>query len=92
MNNTFLEIDLVINVKMNVIIPYLAKQTYLTKVIKIGDLFVQGRVPQYYNQSGTIVCRLLFLENKAYKETDIIKIRLTQKNSIGQPLLVIIFI
>lgn len=51
-NNTFLEIDLVINVKMNVIIPYLAKQTYLTKVIKNGDLFVQGRVPQYYDQSG----------------------------------------
>ena len=37
-NNTFLEIDLVINVKMNVIIPYLAKQTYLTKVIKSATL------------------------------------------------------
>lgn len=51
-NNTFLEINLVINVKMNVIIPYLTKETDLTKVIKIGDLFIQGNVPQYFNQSG----------------------------------------
>lgn len=51
-NNTYLEINLVIKVKMNVIIPYLTKETDLTKVIKIGDLFVQGKVPQYYNQSG----------------------------------------
>ncbi|NRD78178.1 sporulation protein YunB [Bacillus sp. BRMEA1] len=51
-NNTFLEINLIIKVKMNVIIPYLTKETDLTKVIKIGDLFVQGKVPTYYNQGG----------------------------------------
>ncbi|WP_066372285.1 sporulation protein YunB [Neobacillus fumarioli] len=51
-NNTYLEVNLIIKIKMNVIIPYLAKETDLTKVIKIGDLFVQGKVPQYYNQSG----------------------------------------
>lgn len=51
-NNTFLEVYVKIKVRMNVIIPLLQKETMVIKKVKVGDLFLQGKVPQYYNGNG----------------------------------------
>lgn len=48
-NNTFLEIYVKVTVQMNVVIPLVEKQIEISNSIKIGDLFLQGDVPQYYN-------------------------------------------
>lgn len=51
-NNTFLEVYVNVKVRMNVIIPLSAKETTIVKKVKIGDLFLPGKVPQYYNGGG----------------------------------------
>ncbi|WP_071459923.1 sporulation protein YunB [Bacillus massilinigeriensis] len=48
-NNTFLEIYVKVAVQMNVVIPLVEKQVEISNSVKIGDLFLQGEVPQYYN-------------------------------------------
>lgn len=53
-NNTFLEIFLEIDVNMKVIIPSLEKNIEVSNSIKLGDLFLQGNVPEYYGQMPII--------------------------------------
>ncbi|TDL30853.1 sporulation protein YunB [Jeotgalibacillus sp. S-D1] len=53
-NNTFLEIFLEIDVSMKVIIPSLEKNIEVSNSIKLGDLFLQGNVPEYYGQMPII--------------------------------------
>lgn len=48
-NNTYLEVYINIKVEMNVIIPFSTKNTEVSNSVKIGDLFIQGDVPYYYN-------------------------------------------
>jgi sporulation protein YunB len=48
-NNTYLEVYLKIRVQMNVIIPSLKKDITISNSVKIGDLFLPGKVPQFYN-------------------------------------------
>lgn len=48
-NNTYLEVYINIKVEMNVIIPFSTKNTEVSNSVKIGDLFIQGEVPYYYN-------------------------------------------
>lgn len=51
-NNTFLEIYVKTHVQMSVIIPLIAKDINVINSVKIGDLFLPGKVPQYYNGGG----------------------------------------
>lgn len=51
-NNTFLEVYVNVKVRMNVIIPFVTKEAVINKKVKIGDLFLPGKVPQYYNGTG----------------------------------------
>lgn len=51
-NNTYLEIYINVRVATDVIVPFSDKGTEISHSIKIGDLFLQGKVPQYYNGSG----------------------------------------
>jgi sporulation protein YunB len=48
-NNTYLEVYLNIHVQMNVVIPSLQKDVSMSNSVKIGDLFLPGKVPQFYN-------------------------------------------
>jgi sporulation protein YunB len=50
-NNTFLELYVKTEVQMSVIIPLIEREVKVTNSVKIGDLFLQGKVPQYYNGS-----------------------------------------
>lgn len=52
-NNTHLEIYVKVNVKMNVIIPLIEPPIEISNVVKIGDIFVTGKVPQYYHGGGS---------------------------------------
>ncbi|NRG43184.1 sporulation protein YunB [Bacillus sp. CRN 9] len=51
-NNTFLEIFIVINVRMKVIVPLMERNIETANSVKIGDIFLQGNVPQYYHGGG----------------------------------------
>ncbi|WP_316570257.1 sporulation protein YunB [Neobacillus sp. YIM B06451] len=51
-NNTYLEIYVKTHVQMGVIIPLIGKEIEVTNSIMIGDLFLPGKVPQYYNGGG----------------------------------------
>lgn len=51
-NNTHLELFVRVNVKMNVIIPLIEPPIEISNVVKIGDIFVTGKVPQYYHHGG----------------------------------------
>ncbi|ASS91046.1 sporulation protein YunB [Aeribacillus pallidus] len=52
-NNAYLEIYMDILVKINVIIPSISKDMEIENSVKIGDLFIEGKVPQFYNSGGT---------------------------------------
>ncbi|WP_059172615.1 sporulation protein YunB [Bacillus sp. FJAT-27445] len=51
-NNTYLEIYVKTHVQMGVIIPLIDNEINVTNSIMIGDLFLPGKVPQYYNGGG----------------------------------------
>jgi sporulation protein YunB len=51
-NNTFLEVYVIVNFQINIIVPLTEKTIDITNSVKIGDLFLRGRVPQYYNGNG----------------------------------------
>lgn len=51
-NNTYLEVYMDIKVRMNVIIPSLSTATEISNAVKIGDLFLPGTVPEFYNGNG----------------------------------------
>ncbi|KIL45271.1 sporulation protein YunB [Jeotgalibacillus soli] len=51
-NNSYLEIHLEVKVNLKVIIPSLSKDIVTNNSIKIGDLFLHGDVPEYYNGDG----------------------------------------
>ncbi|WP_053365219.1 sporulation protein YunB [Bacillus sp. FJAT-27245] len=51
-NNTYLEIYAKTHVQMSVIIPLIKKEINVSNSILIGDLFLPGKVPQYYNGGG----------------------------------------
>ncbi|MDQ0271064.1 sporulation protein YunB [Cytobacillus purgationiresistens] len=51
-NNTFIEIYVKINVQMKVIIPLMERNIEVSNSVKIGDLLLPGKVPQYYNGGG----------------------------------------
>nr|WP_281272319.1 sporulation protein YunB [Neobacillus piezotolerans] len=51
-NNTYLEIYAKTHVQMSVIIPLIEKEINVTNSVMIGDLFLPGKVPQYYNGGG----------------------------------------
>ncbi|WP_251550594.1 sporulation protein YunB [Neobacillus muris] len=52
-NNTFLEVYVIVNFKINIIVPLTEKSLEVTNKVKIGDLFLQGKVPQYYNGNNS---------------------------------------
>jgi len=52
-NNTFLEVYINVKVHMTVIIPLIEKPIEVANQVRIGDLFHPGKVPQYYNGTGT---------------------------------------
>lgn len=52
-NNTHLEVYVKVNVKMNVIIPLIEPPIEISNAVKIGDIFVTGKVPQYYHGGGS---------------------------------------
>lgn len=51
-NNTYLEVYVKTHVQMSVIIPLIEKEIDVVNSVKIGDLFLPGKVPQYYNGGG----------------------------------------
>ncbi|CEG25805.1 sporulation protein YunB [Bacillus sp. B-jedd] len=51
-NNTYLEVYVKTHVQMSVIIPLIDKEIDVVNSVKIGDLFLPGKVPQYYNGGG----------------------------------------
>lgn len=54
-NNAYLEIYMHIEVKMNVIVPSFKKNMVIKNSVKIGDLFIEGDVPQFYNHGGSVI-------------------------------------
>jgi len=52
-NNTYLEVYLNIRVRMNLIVPFSDMTMKISHSMKIADLFLQGKVPRYYNGSGS---------------------------------------
>ncbi len=48
-NNTYLEAYINVKVHMNVIIPLKEEPIEVSYQVKVGDLFLEGKVPQYYN-------------------------------------------
>ncbi|NGP46173.1 sporulation protein YunB [Bacillaceae bacterium SIJ1] len=52
-NNTYLELFVDLTVQLNVIIPSTKEVTVVQNTIKIGDLFIEGDVPQFYQSSGS---------------------------------------
>ncbi len=73
-NNTYLEIYVTVNVKMNVIIPLIDEPIEITNAVKIGDLFVTGKVPTYYhgggNGSGSGGLSPVFIPTEEEEETN----------------------
>ncbi|KIL50865.1 hypothetical protein KR50_07460 [Jeotgalibacillus campisalis] len=53
-NNTYLEIFLEVDVEMKVIIPSMSKTMEVKNLIKLGDLFLKGDVPEYYGDVPAI--------------------------------------
>ncbi|TDQ40446.1 sporulation protein YunB [Aureibacillus halotolerans] len=51
-NNSYLELYVNMTVRLNVIIPSTETETVITNAIKIGDLFIEGDVPQFYQSGG----------------------------------------
>nr|WP_302053256.1 sporulation protein YunB [Bacillus sp. FJAT-29790] len=51
-NNTYLELYINMTVRMNVIIPLKKEPIEISNSVKVGDLFLPGEVPQYYNGGG----------------------------------------
>ncbi|MDR7072919.1 sporulation protein YunB [Fictibacillus barbaricus] len=51
-NNTWINIDVIVTVKTQVVIPFATETTVVTRPIKIMAQFIKGEVPIYYNQSG----------------------------------------
>ncbi|WP_370294901.1 sporulation protein YunB [Rossellomorea marisflavi] len=51
-NNTYLEVYINISVEMNVIIPRRTKTIKVANKVKIGDLFIPGKVPDFYSGNG----------------------------------------
>jgi sporulation protein YunB len=57
-NNTYIEMFIDLNVQLNVIIPSATDNIVVTNSIKIGDLFIEGTVPDFYigdGGSGTMI-------------------------------------
>ncbi len=52
-NNTYLEVYINISVEMNVIIPRRTKTIKVANKVKIGDLFIPGKVPDFYSGNGS---------------------------------------
>ncbi|MBS4192103.1 sporulation protein YunB [Bacillus sp. FJAT-49705] len=52
-NNTYIEVYIKVNVQMNVIIPRMEEPIEISNQVKVGDLFLPGKVPQYYNGPGS---------------------------------------
>lgn len=52
-NNTYLEIYINVKVQMNVIIPLKEEPVEISNLVRIGDLFHPGKIPQYYNGPGS---------------------------------------
>ncbi|RHW41690.1 sporulation protein YunB [Neobacillus notoginsengisoli] len=51
-NNTYLEVYVKTNIQMSVIIPLVEKDINVVNSVSIGNLFLPGKVPQYYNGGG----------------------------------------
>ncbi|MBH0158045.1 sporulation protein YunB [Fictibacillus sp. 5RED26] len=51
-NNTWINIDIVVTVKTRIVIPFATETTVVKRPIKITAQFIKGEVPVYYNQSG----------------------------------------
>ncbi|CAG9623041.1 sporulation protein YunB [Sutcliffiella rhizosphaerae] len=51
-NNTYLEVYVDVSLQVNVIIPFISEPIKVANTVKIGDLFIQGKVPQYYHGGG----------------------------------------
>lgn len=52
-NNAYIEFFIDLRVKVNVIIPSRTDDIVIKKSIKLGDLFIPGEVPNFYNGSGS---------------------------------------
>jgi sporulation protein YunB len=61
-NNTYMEVYINISVEMNVIIPRRTETIVIKNKIKVGDLFIPGKVPEFYNGSGGSVSPSLELQ------------------------------
>jgi sporulation protein YunB len=51
-NNTYLDIYIIIKVQMNVVVPFSKRNIEVSNRVKLGDLFLEGDVPDYYNGNG----------------------------------------
>lgn len=51
-NNTWINIDIIVTVKTRIVIPFATETTVVKRPIKITAQFIKGEVPVYYNQSG----------------------------------------
>lgn len=51
-NSYYLELYIDIGMTLNVIIPSQSEDIVVNNAIKIGDLFIEGEVPQFYNNGG----------------------------------------
>ncbi|WP_230504135.1 sporulation protein YunB [Sutcliffiella rhizosphaerae] len=51
-NDTYLEVYVDVSLQVNVIIPFISEPIKVANTVKIGDLFIQGKVPQYYHGGG----------------------------------------
>jgi sporulation protein YunB len=49
-NNTYLEVLINISVDVNVVLPFSAKTAPISTTVRVGDLFLPGKVPQFYYQ------------------------------------------
>ena len=69
-NNTILEIFVNLKVNLKVIIPSVEKDITVKNHVKIGDLILRGKVPQYYNGGAkqSDVNPMVIPDKKAEKE------------------------
>jgi hypothetical protein len=68
-NNTWMEVSVVIKVSIQIITPFATDVTKLKQSIPVGGTLVEGEVPQFYNGGGNLTPSFQIPEKKTDTQT-----------------------
>ena len=69
-NNTWLEVSVVIQVSVQIITPFATDVTKLKQSIPVGGTLVEGEVPQFYNSGGNLTPSIQIPQSKTDSQTE----------------------